>query len=645
MSETQYWTGGGSNPSSTKINKPGSTKSRLKKLGVGGLVLLVLGGLVALLLFVFVVNPAISLASNVTKLEKDAKELQEAMANRDLVAFSKNLDDTEKDLQALKKARDEKFKWAANFKPTAAYYADSDHFINAGFYAVQSGREFVIVVEPFADALGFRISEEQEVVELSLAEAFSAWVAAMPIVAKDSDAIISELSKVGQELSYIDANRYPENLKGTPVRQIIIQSQETLTQLNDYAPDIKQALTLMPSLLGVGEGEKRYMILFQNDKELRATGGFWTYFATFRIDNALLTSDFTSYNSYYLDDVLQVIDPYTTFPVVPAAYNNHLKVERMFARDANVSPDLPTSVDQFMYFWNLAQPLSPGEFKTVDGVIVINTTVLEELMEITGPVTVNGVTYTKDTVVLELEKLASLTLREQVNRKKVLGDLMQAMLINVFESESNLWPTLVDKGFDFVKRKHVAAVLFNPDAQALMEKHNFSGRIVDPIEGDYAFVVQTNLGGDKTNWFVDKVVTHTLAKEDTKWVRTVNVKYTYKEPGPEFAPFVKRFRDWVRVYTPLGSELIEVTGSEDVSGKGEERNKTYFHGFITLGPGETKELTFKYYLPSGVIKNGEYNLYIQKQLSIDSEVHHVVVNGESQELELKWDKEYTKALR
>lgn len=640
MTETKYYTGG----NGSKLNKKPSGGSRLKKLGIGGIILLVILGIIGLLGFIFVVNPAISLATNVKQLENDSKDLEEAMANRDLIAFSEALDDTEQDLLDLRDARNNKFKWAQNFGPTKAYYADSDHFINAGQHAVQAGREFVVVVEPFADALGFRISESQEVEELSLAEAFSAWVAAMPIVAEDSDEIIMELSKVGQELSYVDASRYPENFRGVPVRATIEQSQKTLTKLNEYAPDIKRALTIAPSLLGVDAGEKRYMILFQNDKEIRATGGFWTYFATFKIDNALLTSDFTSYNSYYIDDVLQSIDAYTDFPDVPAAYNNHLKVERMFARDANISPDLPTSVDQFMYFWELAQPLSPAEFKNIDGVVVINTVVLEELMEITGPVTVNGVTYSKDTVVLELERLASLTLREQVNRKKVLGDLMEAMLLNVFESERNLWPTIIDKGFDLVKRKHVAGVVFEPEAQALLEKYNFSGRIVDPIEGDYAFVAQTNLGGDKTNWFVDKVVTHTLEKEDSRWVRTVNIKYTYTEPGAEFGPFIKRFRDWVRVYTPLGSELIDVTGSEDVSGKGEERNKTYFHGFITLGPGETKEITFKYYLPNNVIKNDEYNLYLQKQISIDSEVHNVVVNGETETIDLKWDTEYTKKL-
>ena len=116
---------------------------------------------------------------------------------------------------------------------------------------------------------------------------------------------------------------------------------------------------------------------------------------------------------------------------------------------------------------------------------------------------------------------------------------MEAMLVNVFESDSNLWPKIIDKGVDLAARKHVAAVMFDVEAQELLEKYNLAGNMVQNVEGDYAFVVQTNLGGDKTNWFVDKVVTHRLEQLDGSWLRTVNVKYNYTEPGPEFSAFVE----------------------------------------------------------------------------------------------------------
>jgi len=55
----------------------------------------------------------------------------------------------------------------------------------------------------------------------------------------------------------------------------------------------------------------------------------------------------------------------------------------------------------------MAGRVIPSEIKPVSGVIAIDTNVLAELMDITGPVIVNGITYAPDNVVLELEKLAT----------------------------------------------------------------------------------------------------------------------------------------------------------------------------------------------------------------------------------------------
>ncbi len=635
MNQAKVW-----KPGQTGTSKSGGVSKYKRHFGVGGAVLLGVLAVFLLVTYFFFARPVLALRSNVKDLQKDFNSSKKALVDRDLIAFNTTLDETEKDLEELRTTRDEKLGWAKNFPKLKIYYKDSENFINAGQHAVNAGREFSVIVEPFSSALGLKTKNTQnggpapEGEDIGLMEAFSAWVAAMPLVAAESDPVIKELTLMGDQLAKVDAQNYPEDFRGFPVKETIIQSQNTLTQLNDYAPDIKKALVIIPSLLGIGGEEKRYMVIMQNDKEVRATGGFWTYLATFKVSNGLLNSDFTSYNSYYVDDVLNQIDAVHTFPTVPPTYNKHLKVERMFARDANVSPDLPTSVDQFLEFWTLAAPLSPNEFKPIDGVIVIDTKVLEELLEITGPATVNGFTYNKDNVVLELEKLASLALKEQVNRKKVLGDLMEQMLINVFESDKNLWPKLVDKGFNLVGRKHIAMVMMEPEAQALIEKHNFAGRIVDPVVGDYAYVVQTNLGGDKTNWFVTKEVQHDLTRENGKWKRTVTVNYKYTRPSNEFASFVTVYREWVRLYVPKGSELIALSGSDDEPGTAEERNKTYFHGFFTLAPDETKTVKFEYYLPEDTIKNGEYKLYIQKQVSVDKEKHIVNAGGQTKEVVL-----------
>lgn len=615
-----------------KINK----KKLAKTLGIIGGVILVLG-----LLFG---RPAYAVLNVAKDLAKDARNIKDSLILRDLVMFEESLESADRNLDRLSEVREQRLRWVEKVPLLKIYYKDSKHFIVAGKHAIAAGQEFVVLVEPFADAAGLKVADDVDLPSghTGLPDAFATWVGVMPQVAQDMDKIILEIAAIGEEMEKVDASKYPRKIFGKAIRPLIKSTQNTLSEADEYGEDIKKALTIIPGLLGVNTDEQRYAIIMQNDKEIRATGGFWTNYATFKVDNGMLSSDFSSQDMYSLDFILDEIDPYHTFPKVPAKYEKWLKVERMYARDANISPDFPTAIDQWMYFYELAMDVRPLEVKPIKGVVAIDTQVVKEFLEVTGSVTANGITFSEDNVVLELEKIASLSLAEQANRKKVLGDLMEGMLKNVFEADAAIWSDLIDTGVDLVRRKHVLATLFNEDADALLEKYKMNGVVIAPEKGDYAYSVHTNLGGDKTNWFVKKDVTHSLEKEDGRWIKTVDLEYKYELMGGEYDVLVKRFQDWMRLYVPKGSELISLEGSSDEAEtvESEDLNKTYFSGFKVMQPNEVSHMVFKYYLPEGVIDGNTYNLYIQKQPGTNGETHTVIVNGEQKaQVTLDTDKE------
>jgi len=639
--EEKFWKPNFKEVKNGSVQNPKAKKVR-KVFGIGAVVLIAILGAVGILAYKFVIDPALALKTRVGRLNEDGQQASKAFQDRDLVLLDQVLTQTESDIKGLRDDRDQKFSWAKNLPRVKDYYADTEYFLNSGLYAIDAAREFTKIITPFADAAGLKVKPEQEVVQKSFADAFSDWISLMPKVANDIDPFLVKVDKIGTELAKVDASKYPEEFGGTPIRSNIIYAQTTLSNLSDYAPDLKKALVLVPRLLGVGGLEKRYMIIMQNNAEMRPTGGFWTNYSTFKIKNALLNSDFSSKDMYSIDYTLDIADPYTDFSVgLPAPLRKYLLVVRWFARDANFSPDFPTSIAQFMKSYNLAMRLNPAEIKPVDGVFAMDTQVVSELLDVTGPATVNGVTYTKDNVVLELEKIASLALQEQSNRKKVLGDLMERMLINVFESDKNLWPKLIDKAVDLANRKHVMAYMYDPEIQALLEKYNFAGRLVDVPEGDYLAVITANLGGDKTNLFITREITSSTTNEGGKWTRTVKVKYTYGPAEGEYSLFAKLYKDYLRIYVPKGSTLVSVEGSEDGQGSGDELNKTYFNGYITLGPGATKEITFKYTLPDGVIKDSDYNLYIQKEAGMPKEKYNLSINGKQSVIETDTDYKFS----
>lgn len=580
-----------------------------------------------------VINPLNKFQEEIKAIQPSYENLFSSLINeRDLVTYEKNLLQLGNQISELKDKRDREIGHLKNFPYIKDFYYDLDIYVNVGLKLVEAGKEIRPIVEPFADAMGIKTTEDALVKKVGFADAVATWISVMPKVAQNLDPVILKLDEAGEELKKIDANKYNINILGiykNDLSPAVRFAQKTLSEASEYGPDAKEALLIIPGILGVGTGEKRYMIIMQNDAEIRATGGFWTNFATFKVNNALLTSDFTSKDMYSIDIALDAVDKYYTFPTVPSAYQKFLKVERMYARDANISPDFPTAIERFNNpFYRLAQQVNPGEFKPVNGYFAINTEVVREFIEITGAVNVNGVVFDKDNVVLELEKIASLSLAQQANRKKVLGDLMEAMLKNVFESDSFLWPQLIEKGVDLMNRKQIMVYFNDPNAQKLVEKYNYGGRIVDTANSDYMFFVSTNLGGDKTNMFIDRKYTTQTYSENGKIMRKVKVTYTYPQPGPEYVDFIKRYQDWFRLYVPEGSELVSIEGNEDsVTYTDKERGKVYFGGFLAMGPNETKEITFTYSVPNSVVTNNQYNLYIQKQSGVNSENYEIDTFG------------------
>src|SRR3989344_7435825 len=89
------------------------------------------------------------------------------------------------------------------------------------------------------------------------------------------------------------------------------------------------------------DDEKRYLILFQNDAELRPTGGFITAYGYFKVKNGLIESEGSS-DIYKLDDSLtkRIPAPNIILKYLPNVPNLNL-------RDSNLSPDYLVSMKQF----------------------------------------------------------------------------------------------------------------------------------------------------------------------------------------------------------------------------------------------------------------------------------------------------------
>ena len=124
------------------------------------------------------------------------------------------------------------------------------------------------------------------------------------------------------------------------------------------------------------------MVLFQNDKELRPTGGFLTAYSIAKVDKGRFTPVLS-------DDIYNLDSKYTPTVAAPEPFYKYLKgpyvISRKYKlRDMNWSPDFSESMSLFV------KEAEKAGIKKIDGVIAVDTQFLVNLLDVLGTIGVPG---------------------------------------------------------------------------------------------------------------------------------------------------------------------------------------------------------------------------------------------------------------
>ena len=152
-----------------------------------------------------------------------------------------------------------------------------------------------------------------------------------------------------------------------------------------------KALALLPDMLG-GAGPRNYLLIFQNNAEIRATGGLPGAWALVHADDGALEIERQGTASDFLAREGGSILPLT--PEEEQAYGPQLGE---YFQDANFTPDFTRSAELWHAWWDATFPATG-----IDGVLSVDPVAMSYLLDSTGPVTVGDVTLTSENAVAEL---------------------------------------------------------------------------------------------------------------------------------------------------------------------------------------------------------------------------------------------------
>jgi hypothetical protein len=382
---------------------------------------------------------------------------------------------------------------------------------------------------------------------------------------------------------------------------------------------------------------RTYLLLLQNNYELRPGGGFLGQYAIVDIKDGEVTKIF-------FEDANLLDQRITTKVPTPYPFRQMMSLKNWKFRDSNFSPHFPENVEKAQYFYRLS-----GGYKKFDGVIAVNADVLNHVLEITGPIQVPGYspTFTSEDGAWDLEEVVEKAYlgddipAEVKEQRKDIMKKMAVILVDELMAINNI-PKLVEFARVQMEEKNVMVWFEDEAIQSFVETVHWDGSIVEDWQGDYLMAVDANMGALKSDYYIERSIDYTL--DVTGDVPIATFLYTYKHTASYGDWRTSDYHSYLRLYVPQGSVLLEreMVGYPITR---EEFGKTYFGAKVDVLIGGSTKAKIVYQLPDRYKNVENYSLLLQKQSGVKEIPFRITVKTPKedfvQEGVLKKDATYT----
>lgn len=406
--------------------------------------------------------------------------------------------------------------------------------------------------------------------------------------------------------------------------------------------------TLFAELLGMN-GPRIYLFLFQNNHELRATGGFIGSYALLDVNHGRIRRFFVDGIFNPDGQLKENIVPPIPIQKISAGWSLH---------DSNWFPDFPASAEKAIFFYEKTGG------PTVDGIITLTPEVLERILTLVGPITLPeyGATIDAENFMPIIQEEVEMKYdRNENDPKKILGDLTEMLLQRFlsFDHPKETWQ-LGTTLAELLNEKHILLYSRHPEIESLISGAGWSGEVLETPH-DYLSVIHTNINGYKTDGVIRESVSHEAEiHSDGRVTDTVSITREHTGGNSAYEWWNKVNADYMRVYVPSGSRLLSAEGMtrefpeppldyaalgfrrdpdivreeagmviDEASGTriSEDAGKTVFGNWVYVSPGESVTVRYVYELPFRIDIDqesgrpvGSYSALYQKQ-SGTKEIH------------------------
>ena len=397
-----------------------------------------------------------------------------------------------------------------------------------------------------------------------------------------------------------------------------------IKNVRDLIVQARYGVELLPELLGLGK-KQSYLVLFQNNSELRPTGGFIGSFGLLTFEGGQLV-DFEVKDVYSADGQLKGhVEP-------PADLKKYLGEAGWYLRDANWDPDFPSSAARAAWFFDKEMG------RSVDGVIGINLVLAQKILQATGEIQLPDYQekINADNFFERAEYYSEINFFPGSTQKQdFLGSVVRVLFEKVKQGDEKIWFSLIKSLQPTLKSKDLLVWLKDDEANKILSNLGWGGEIKNgecrmengECLGDYLMVVEANVGVNKANYFVKRSFSHQVKLgEEGEVKEALHLDYQNNSSSEAFP--AGRYKSYVRIYTPLKSELMAINIKNPLTGETigvqdkeikEEHDRQVFGFLLEVPIQENRSVEITYQLAKKAEGAEKYQLVLQKQPGIEDQ--------------------------
>jgi hypothetical protein len=401
----------------------------------------------------------------------------------------------------------------------------------------------------------------------------------------------------------------------------ILQNLEEITPLIKFLSNIVDEV---PKICGM-EGPRTYLILWQDNIELRPGGGAIRYYGILKFNLGKIT-EFSTHNVSDADKRLGGhVDP-------PFAIERYLLEKHWYLRDSNFNVDFVKSA------------LSSSDFlfaetgQKIDGIMAVDTSFMRNILHAIGQVTLTDYKQAVN------ENNLYMIMQSHERESSFLKSLNEAIIKKIMGDRVNYF-LIVKEISDSLSQKHL--IITSKEIQNIFTVNRWSSALWDERKNgegfvnDFLGINEANLGLNKANYSISRQVSQkVIVGNDGSISEELDINYKNQNTAANMD-----YKNYLRIILPKDTTLSEILlngvpqvitaavvdplifenkGFKPPQGLEVERategGKDVFGFLVKVSTGEIVKITLKYTLAKSIsaLNTFSYNLKLFKQPGIDS---------------------------